>query len=98
MLRWATGTQPFVKGWGTVLYLLDDCLLFLLACLFKGLYYLLNERMPDHVRLGKVDELYALYVAEYLLRLDKSGGLGERKVYLGYVAGYDGLASESPSG
>src|SRR3990172_8529825 len=99
LFRYAdTPKYPRFRRQSPRLYLLDDRLLLFFARLFEGLYYLLNKRMPDHISLGKVDELYALDVAEYLLRLDESGGVGERKVNLGYVAGYDGLAAEAQAG
>src|SRR5271157_3330238 len=58
-------------------------------------YHILDERMPDHIDLGKMDELDISYFLKDHFRLYEAGYLVVREIYLGYITCNDGFRSES---
>ena len=58
----------------------------------------LNERMPDYVKLGKMYEPNAIGSTEDLFRFDETGCLPRRQINLRDVTGDHGLGTVSQSG
>ena len=62
-------------------------ILFLMTCSFICLDNLLDQFVPNYIGTGKIDKLYAIYIAKKTLSLNQAGRLSPGQVALGYISG-----------